>query len=137
MERYVAERFSNPAIILFGDFNGACISAVWVGDPSPEHGVFAAAPFVSTGVFYPGDEALVPFLDALSFDGIPKGNLRAYFDRVAHNILLSKIVSLLGGFPDYWGGSSFGGTCRKERFAKQGTVGRWQIASFWKEPCAR
>ena len=103
MERYVAERFSNPAIILFGDFNGACISAVWVGDPSPEHGVFAAAPFVSTGVFYPGDEALAPFLDALSFDGIPKGNLRAYFDRVAHNILLSKIVSLLGGFPDYWG----------------------------------
>lgn len=103
MERYVAERFSNPAIILFGDFNGACISAVWAGDPSPEHGVFAAAPFVSTGVFYPGDEALAPFLDALSFDGIPKGNLRAYFEEVDRNILLSKIVPLLGGFPDCCG----------------------------------
>lgn len=104
--RYVAERFLSPAIALFSDFNGACIFVVWAGDPLLEHGEFAATPSISTGFFYPGDDALAPFLDALSFDGIPKSDLRAYFDRVAHNILLSKIISLLGGFPDCCGANA-------------------------------
>ena len=43
---------------------------------------------------------MAPFLDALSFDGIPKGDLHAYFEEVARNILPLKITPLLGGFPD-------------------------------------
>lgn len=88
--------------------------------------MFAAAQSVSTGVFYPGDEALAPFLDALSFDGIPKEGLREYFDRVARNILLLKIAPLLGGFSDCCGADV---ACLAELVARRDSLSKelWDV----------
>lgn len=125
--RYVAERFSSPAIVLFGDFNGACIFVVWSGGPLLEHGEFAATPSISTGFFYPGDDALAPFLDALSFDGIPKEGLCVYLEEVAHNILLLKAAPLLGGFLDCCEADA---ACLAELAAKRDSLSKelWGIA---------
>lgn len=97
--RLIHKCFPNPTVILFGGFEGACISVAVTRKSHAEQGAIVIERTESTGRFFPGDEAYGPFWDAIAFARLPQDNLLNYVEEIAWNIQLSRALGTLGFYP--------------------------------------
>jgi hypothetical protein len=91
--------FPNPTVILQEAGDDVAVSVDLTRRSYAERGATVVYDVESTGLFDPGDERYVPFLDSLAFERLPQDDLLSYLRAIASCVRLSQAIGALGFYP--------------------------------------
>jgi len=95
----VRKCFPNPTVIMQDVGDKACVSVSLTRKSRAERSATVTEAVESSGIFDPRAPEWRPFLDAIAYTRLPRGDLYEYLRAMAGDIMLARAIDALGFYP--------------------------------------